>query len=193
VDQEAVVHEGVVVEPTTVAARPVAAAPVAAAPVMAEPVVPVVETVQTMPATTVVSRRFWEFDAAAVVTALAGVALLLVGLIAMTRGGFDGSMEEPVVDVVGFSHTTLLGIIEVCAGALLLIAGATKSREGAIFLSTVIAIAACVGAIQAESFQRQLAIEESFAWTVMVLALVVLAVNLIVPSVRSRSTVYARR
>lgn len=191
-DRDIVVREDVAVEPTVVAARPVAAAPVAAGPVV-EQAVPVVEAVRTVPAETVVSRRFWEFDAAAVVTSLAGMALLMVGLIAVTRAGFDGGVQENVVDVLGFSHTALLGIIGVCAGALLLIAGATKSREGAIFLSIVIAIAACVGAIQAESFQRQLAIEEAFGWTVVVLAVVVLLANLLVPSVRSRSTVYETR
>ena len=189
----AVVQPGVV-QPAVVqpaVAQPVVAGPAVAAPVAAAPVqaVPVVETVH--PATqAVVRRRFWQFDPAALITTIAGVILLLIGLIAITRGGLEGPLTEPAVEVLGFLHTPLLGIIEAVAGALLLLAGITKSREGAMFLSTIIAIGAFVGAIQAESFQRQLAIEERFAWLVVAGSLIVLASNLFIPAVTSRQTVY---
>ena len=42
----------------------------------------------------------------AIIAAIAGLVLLLVGLIAITRGGFDGKMSDPVVEVLGFTHTT---------------------------------------------------------------------------------------
>jgi hypothetical protein len=179
VDTDGVVREEVVVEPAVV--------PVAPQPVVAQRVVAAV------PTTAVVRRSFWQFDPAAVVTALVGVFMLIVGLVAMSKAGFDGPMEQPVVEVLGFTFTALLGIVVAIAGLFLLVAGASKSREGALFMGTVIGIAAFVGALQAESFQRQLAIEESFAWIVVALSLVVVAVNLIVPRVTSSSTVYERR
>jgi lysylphosphatidylglycerol synthetase-like protein (DUF2156 family) len=146
-----------------------------------------------MPSSSVVRRRFWQFDPGAIVTAIAGVILLLIGLIVISKAGLDGPITEPVVEVAGFTHTPLLGIILAVAGLFLLLAGVTKSREGAMFLSTVIAIAAFVGAVQAESFERQLAIEEPFAWIVVVGAVIVLLVNLLVPSIWSRRTEYQAR
>jgi len=86
-------------------------------------------------------------------------------LSAIVWGALDQLGHERV-DVLGFSHTALLGIIEAIAGAFLLLAGITRSREGALFLSTILGIGAFVAAVQAESFQRRLAIEEPFAWLV---------------------------
>jgi hypothetical protein len=217
-DPEGVIHEEFVGDPTIVAAVPATppmAAPAAAVPGVVQPTVvqpavaqpigqpmqPVVQAVQ--PATTVaavqplatsgvVRRRFWQFDAAAAITAVAGVVLLLVGLIVIARAGLDPLTGESV-EVLGFTHTPLLGVIEALAGLLLLLAGVTKSREGAMFLATVIGIAAFVGAVQAESFDRQLAIEEDFAWLVVAAAVLVLLANLLIPRFSSRSTVYEAR
>ncbi|MCU1389502.1 MAG: hypothetical protein JWL72_2840, partial [Ilumatobacteraceae bacterium] len=76
--------------------RAVVATPVAAAPVVSVPV----GTQRTS-----YTRRF---APDAVVAAIAGLFITLIGLLAVTRGGFDGPMDTPVVSVLGFTHTTLL-------------------------------------------------------------------------------------
>ena len=86
------------------------------------------------------------------IAAVAGLVILVVGLIAIVRGGFDGPMSTPVVEVLGFTHTTLLGLIEIAIGGALLISGATRSRSGAVLFGSVLGIAGFVGAVQTESF-----------------------------------------
>lgn len=82
----------------------------------------------------------------AVIAAFVGLVLLVVGLIVITRGGFDGPMSEPVVRVFGFTYTTTLGLIEIVIGVCLLLSGATRSRSGELFFGTVLGIAGFVGA-----------------------------------------------
>lgn len=152
---------------------------VAQAPVVAQAQVVAPAGVQTS-----FNRRF---APDAIIAAVFGLILLLVGLLAITRGGFDGPMSEPVVQVLGFSHTTTLGLIDIAAGAFLLIAGATTSRSGAIFMSSVLGIGAFVGALQTKSFEKSLALESSFAWLVVIGSIVVLLSALLLPRYITRS------
>jgi len=144
--------------------------------------------VTVAPAEAVRTAWFRGFEPDAVIAAAAGVVLLLIGLIAITRGGFDGPMSDPVVDVLGFNHTTTLGIIEIIIGGSLLVAGATISRAGALFLSSVLAIGAFVGAVQTESFRESLGLESAFAWLLVLVGLLVMASSLLMPRYYTRTT-----
>lgn len=152
--------------------------------VVQAPVVAQTQVVAPAAVRTVFSRRF---APDAIIAAAFGLILLLIGLLAITRGGFDGPMSDPVVQVLGFSHTTTLGLIEIAAGAFLLIAGATTSRSGAIFMSSVLGIGAFVGALQTKSFEKSLALESSFAWLVVLGSIAVLLSALLLPRYITRT------
>lgn len=164
-------------------------APVVAAPVVVEPVVEPV--VAVAPVATHAVRRSYarSFAPDSMVAALVGLFLLLVGLLAITRGGFDGPMSTPVVSVLGFTHTTTLGLLEIIIGGALLLSGATRSRSGALFFGSVLGIAAFVGAVQTESFKNNLALESGFAWLMVVGAVAVVLAALLLPRYSQRSTV----
>lgn len=129
------------------------------------------------------------FEPDAIIAALVGLALLLVGLIAITRGGFDGDMSDPVVEVLGFTHTTTLGLIEIAIGVCLLIAGATRSRTGALFFGAVLGVAGFVGAVQTESFNTSLALESSLAWLAVIAGVVVVLSALMLPRFARHATI----
>jgi hypothetical protein len=180
-----------------VAAEPVVVAPAAPAAV-ATPVgtrvateVPVVAAapVVAAPAAAVRTSYTRSFAPDAVVAAIIGLAIMLIGLLAITRGGFDGPMDQPVVSVLGFTHTTVLGLIEIVIGGCLLIAGATRSRSGALFFGSVLGIAAFVGAVQTKSFEKSLALESGFAWLLLFAAVLVVLTALLLPRYLKRSTV----
>jgi hypothetical protein len=171
--------------------RPIATEPAVAAPVVAAaPAVPVVDTVMVQPAAvhqtvaTSYGRRY-AFDS--VVVGLVGLAFLLVGLIAMTRAGFDGSMRDPVVEVLGFTHTATLGIIEAGIGLCLLLCAATMTRGGSVFFGLVLGVGAVVGAVQTESFTSSLALESGLAWLSVLAAVLVVLVSLLVPRMVTRT------
>jgi len=119
------------------------------------------------------------------IVGLIGVFFTVLGLIALTRAGTDGSMDEPVVNVMGFTHTATLGIIEAAIGVCLLICAAATTRAGAVFFGVILGIGGIVGAIQHDSFDQSLALESGLAWLAVIAAVIVVLVSLLVPRVVS--------
>jgi len=125
------------------------------------------------------SRRRWAPDS--IITGLVGLALLVVGLIAVARAKLDGPMNQPVVDVLGFAHTATLGMIEAAFGLCLLICAAATSRAGAIFFGLALAVAGVVGAAQTSTFEDSLALESSWVWILAAAGAVVVLASLLLP------------
>ncbi len=157
-------------------------------PVAVQQPVPVQQVVVQRPLQPVQRRRvttswglFHAWDS--VVVGIIGTALLLIGLIALVRAGTDGPWDQPVVEVLGFTHTAILGIIEIAFGACLLLCAVTLSRGAATFFGALLGIGGFVGAVQAESFRRTLALESSLAWLMVLAAVVIIVVSAIVPRV----------
>ncbi len=164
------------------------AAPVVEVPVATQVAVPAAAVAGGQVRTASASR----FAPDAIVAAIAGLVIMVVGLIAIIRGGFDGEMSDPVIEVVGFTHTTVLGLIEIAIGAALLISGATRSRSGEVFFGSVLGIAGFVGAVQSESFVESLALESSMAWLAVLTAVVVVLCALLLPRYARSSTTIAQ-
>ena len=109
-------------------------------PTYVEPVV--VAPVVTGRARTSYSSRF---SPDAIIAGIVGLAGLLMGLIAVTRAGFDGPMSDPVVQVLGWNHTATLGLIEVGLGLCLLLSAVSLSRSAELFFGAVLGIGSFVG------------------------------------------------
>jgi hypothetical protein len=73
---------------------------------------------------------------------LAGAASLALGIAAVVRTGLDGPLSEPTTTVLWWDHTALLGLIEIGAGALMLLSGL---RAGARWIGGLVGLAAIVG------------------------------------------------
>jgi hypothetical protein len=129
--------------------------------------------------------RRYAFDS--VVVGIIGLVWLIVGLIAITRGGFDGTMNDPVVEVMGFTHTTTLGLIEAGIGLALLLCAAMTTRGGSVFFGILLGVGGFVGAVQAESFDESLALESGLAWLAVISAIIVVLVSLLVPRMVTRT------
>jgi hypothetical protein len=167
------------------------AAAVVDVPVNGQVVVPAAPVVAPVTAGQVRTSYASRFAPDSIIAGLAGLVILVVGLIAIVRGGFDGPMSDPKVQVAGFTHTTTLGLIEIAIGGALLLAGATRSRSGEIFFGAVLGIAGFVGAVQTTSFDDSLGLESSMAWLAVFVALVVVVAALVLPRYARQSTVIA--
>lgn len=181
----AAVVEPAVVTPVAAVVEPAVVSPVAAvtpAPVVEHVVVPAPAAHQTVATS---YARHYAVDS--VVVGLVGLAFLLVGLIAVTRAGLDGSMQDPVVEVLGFTHTATLGIIEAAIGLCLLICAATRSRGASVFFGVVLGVGGFVGAVQVDSFKDALALETGLAWLAVIAAAIVVAVSLLIPRMVTRT------
>jgi peptidoglycan/LPS O-acetylase OafA/YrhL len=118
--------------------------------------------------------------------------MIVVGLIVIAKGGFDGPMSEPVVKMFGFTYTTTLGLIEIAIGLCLLVSAAARSRSAEVFFGAILGIAGFVGAVQTESFREQLALESGMAWIAALAGLVIVVVALLLPRFSKNSTTIVR-
>lgn len=142
--------------------------------------------------TTVQTTSGTRFTPDSVITGLIGLVMIAVGLIATAKGGFDGPMSEPVVKVLGFTYTTTLGLIETAIGLSLLVSAAAHSRSAEVFSGAILGIAGFVGAVQADSFRKSLALESGMAWIAMLAGFVIVAVALLLPRFSKNSTTFTQ-
>ena len=160
-------------------------------PVVEAPVGQVIVPAVPVPAGQVRTAYAARYAPDAVIAALVGLVLLVVGLIAIVRGGFDGPMSDPVVSVLGFTHTTSLGLIEIGIGLCLLLSGAARSRTGEVFFGAILGIGAFVGAVQTDSFKKSLALESAWAWLCVFAAIIVVLAAMLMPRFARNSTTIA--
>ena len=164
--REAVVAEPVVVEPVAVVAAPMHS-----------------ERVATYSRVTP-ARAF---------TAIGGIILLVIGLIAVAKTGIHSPLDQPIVKVAGMTHTPLLGIIGAVAGLLLLASSVTGSDAGArssgIFFGVLLGVAGVVAIATPESF-HSLALQSSYGWMALIIGAVVVIANLLLPTITAKRVTY---
>jgi len=82
---------------------------------------------------------------------IAGVGMLVLGTVALTRSGLDvNSLYSPHVEVAGLHHTPLLGVVEVVFGLLVVAASAVPGTvRGLLVVLGVTALAAGIVALAA--------------------------------------------
>ena len=123
------------------------------------------------------------WDLGSVLATAAGVALTVIGVLALVRTGVDETWYSPVEEVASVSHTPLLGAIEVGVGVLLILAGLTGARMVAALVALVAGIGAAVVAIEPELVDQELALERGWA---AALAVALLALALVLVMARER-------
>lgn len=125
-------------------------------------------------------------------TGLFGLALVGLGLVAVIRTGFEGSMSEPVKEVLGFTHTANLGLIEMGVGLCLLVSAAAYSRTGELFFGALLGIVGFIGAVQTDSFRDSLALETEMGWIAAAVGFMIVLAVLLLPRVDKNSTTIFR-
>jgi hypothetical protein len=127
------------------------------------------------------------------IAGLVGLLSLIIGLIVLVRAGLSSPLSKPVVSVLGFTHTAMLGIIEVAVGLFLLTVASTRSRSGAAFGGLVMVVGGVVGVAQYRSFADTLALERGWAWVILLAGVLVAATALLLPRVARRSSTVRQR
>jgi hypothetical protein len=111
-----------------------------------------------------VRESVWRFSPAQIVHGAIGVFLLVVGVIAVARGDLSGDLTEPTFGVLGIEHNAAIGIGEIVAGVLLILAaaGAVGRILGvAVGLAMVVFGALLLGD---DGIVQDLGTEEALGW-----------------------------
>ena len=89
-----------------------------------------------------VRRRGFITTPSQVVSAIVGAVLVAFGIFAVARAGLDGRLDDPRVEVLGLSHTALIGLIEIAVGAVLVLCAfgyGTRVLSGLLGLGLLVA------------------------------------------------------
>jgi hypothetical protein len=135
----------------------------------------------------VVRERTWTFAPGQLISLLVGVGLVVLGIVAMARAGIDGSFKTPVVEVLGLTHTAWLGLAEVVAGVLLILAGTGAwGRALSVLVGTAMMISGVLIGAETSAMPDELAVEEDFGWMLVLLGALVALAAMVLPVWRSR-------
>ena len=137
---------------------------------------------------TTVHERTWTFAPGQVVSLVAGVGLVVVGLLALMRAGVGEPLDSPTVDVLSYSHTAWLGIAEIGLGALLVLAGTGAwGRPLSVLLGAAAVVAGILVLLEPGQMPEELAVEKSFGWPLLALGAVVALAAMALPVWRRRT------
>ena len=135
----------------------------------------------------VTKERTWTFAPGQLVSLIVGVGAVALGLVAMLRAGIDGTFAEPVVDVLGFSHTAWLGLAEVGLGVLLILAGTGAwGRPLSVLLGAGMVIAGVLVVAETSAMPEELGLEKDYGWGLILVGALVALASLVLPVWRSR-------
>jgi len=70
------------------------------------------------------------FSGSQIVHGLCGLVLVVLGAVTVGKAGFGGSIGEQTTEVLGIATTTLIGLVEIAAGVLLMIAALSPANRG---------------------------------------------------------------
>ena len=124
---------------------------------------------------------------------VAGIGLVIVGGMVLARVGFSDLQAE--TQVLGLAHTPALGLLEIAAGALLLIAGAIPgaSRGLMSFVGAALLVFGVVIGVQPDTFSETLATTEAHGWTFGILGALLLILAMVSPVIWGGSSRRYRR
>jgi hypothetical protein len=91
-----------------------------------------------------------------------GVVLMIFGAIALSRGDLDGSWNEPIVEVNGWPHSPMLGLLEIIGGAAMVIV--SLSSVGEFLVGSIIAGFGVVALVEPAVLDDRLSIDTGHSW-----------------------------
>lgn len=128
----------------------------------------VVDTGDSRSETRVASSRF-VFSPGQILGGILGVVVAIIGIIAVSRGGIDGSLNVPVVDVVGTDQSAMLGLCEFAAGLLLVLGALSYAARGLIaFVGVVMVVGGVVLGAANATILRDVGTSQGTGWAIMV-------------------------
>lgn len=143
----------------------------------------VVESAGTTPVESTATTRSTTMGPGQILGGLAGVALTIVGVLAVVRSGIDASLTEPVVEVFGLQQSALVGATEILAG-LLMVAGAASVLNRSLlgFIGGLVFVAGIVLAAASGSILEDLGTTRSTGTFLIVIGVIAM-VSAMLPTV----------
>jgi hypothetical protein len=149
----------------------------------------VVDTDDVRSETRVASSRF-VFSPGQIIAGILGVVVAIIGIIAVSRGSIDGTLNVPVVNVAGTDQSAMLGLAEFAAGLLLVLGAMSYAARGLIaFVGVVMVIGGVVLGSASAEILHDVGTSQGTGWAIMVGGIIAIVAASLGVIIRSRRTV----
>jgi|SoiMethySBSTD1v2_1073268.scaffolds.fasta_scaffold251733_4 hypothetical protein len=135
------------------------------------------------------SSRF-VFSPGQIIAGILGLVVAIIGIIAVSRGGIDDSLNVPVVSVAGTDQSAMLGLMEFAAGLLLVLGALSYALRWLVaFVGVVMIVGGVVlGAASADILQ-DIGTSQGTGWAIMVGGIIAVVAASLGTIIRTRRSV----
>ena len=135
------------------------------------------------------SSRF-VFSPGQIIAGILGLVVAIIGIIAVSRGGIDDSLNVPVVSVAGTDQSAMLGLMEFAAGLLLVLGALSYALRWLVaFVGVVMIVGGVVlGAATADILQ-DIGTSQGTGWAIMVGGIIAVVAASLGTIIRTRRSV----
>jgi hypothetical protein len=132
------------------------------------------------------TERRWALDASDVISLLAGLLFVVMGLLALVDLGFKDFPSEATADVFGIAQTQLVGIVSIVLGLLLIAGCGSIGRSTTNFAGAITLVVGIVVVAAYDQLDATIATEKAYGWLAILTGIVVLVAAIAIPSVATR-------
>jgi len=142
--------------------------------------------------TRVASSRF-VFSPGQILAGVLGLVVAVIGVITASRGGIDGSLNQPIVQTAGLHQSAMLGVIELGVGLLLILGSLSfAARDLIVAMGVIMVIGGVVIGAGGTTILRDIGAVHSTGWAIMIGGIIAIVAGSLGRIVRSRRTVEMR-
>jgi hypothetical protein len=132
------------------------------------------------------TERRWALDASDVISLLAGLLFVVMGLLVLVDLGFADFPSEATAEVLGIAQTQLVGIVSIVLGLLMIAGSGSIGRSTTIFAGALTLVVGIVVVAAYDQLDATIATEKAYGWLAILTGIVVLVAAIAIPSVASR-------
>jgi hypothetical protein len=125
-----------------------------------------------------------------VISGVLGLVIAVIGIMTVSRGGIDGSLNVPMVRVAGIDQSAMLGAIELGLGLLLILGALSYATRGlTIAVGVVMVLGGVLLGAAGTTILRDVGTVHRTGWVLMVGGIVAIVAGSLGRMIRTRRTV----
>jgi hypothetical protein len=125
-----------------------------------------------------------------VIGGVLGLVIAVIGIMTVSRGGIDGSLNVPMVRVAGIDQSAMLGAIELGLGLLLILGALSYATRGLIIaVGVVMVLGGVLLGAAGTTILRDVGTVHGTGWVLMVGGIIAIVAGSLGRMIRTRRTV----